>query len=591
MAKLAFPSALMLIALLLGNQAKAATIEQYKVFAVNDLGMHCVDDDYSIFTILPLFNVVQAQVVGIDSEGRPSLLDPSDGIELTYAATKDANGSINSSWQDINGVPKTNFWDYEQAYGLNLPNGKGIFGLTMPKDAKKRSEKSFTWATNQAVFKAEGVPITPIDDNGNKNPYPLLKIQARKTSDHSLIKGAFTKTVLPVSDETTCKNCHATGASAADPNKTINGNKISWSANPNLSLQYRENIILLHDAKFGTTDPKLQLKGKEPVLCASCHYSPALDLTGSGPSDEQQLHRTLSAVMHDNHADKMALDGMALPDAPAPVGGTIPDPNQQSCYQCHPGSDTRCLRGAMTENVTCQNCHGDMLATGGHYPLKTGGSLDGNNDGGKRRPWVDLPRCQSCHTGDETDHLPVTATTSADGLRQWFAFDTSDPAASPRLARNKRFAEEDNALFRFSKGHGGLLCETCHNSTHAIWPGDNQHKNDNVAAKLAQGHSGTLIECSTCHQKDSLPRTLNGPHGMHNVNDRAWYNGGHNDFYDRNPSSCQSCHGIDLKGSPLAKVATDRTFNTEFGVKTYQKGDQVTCYDCHDGVESEHEDH
>ncbi|MDD5124021.1 MAG: carboxypeptidase regulatory-like domain-containing protein, partial [Methylovulum sp.] len=243
--------------------------------------------------------------------------------------------------------------------------------------------------------------------------------------------------------------------------------------------------------------------------------------------------------------------------------------------------------GAMTENVTCQNCHGNMQATGGHYPLKTGGSLDGKNDGGKRRPWVDLPRCQSCHTGDETNHLPVTASTSADGLREHFAFDLNDLAASPRLASNKRFAEQTDTLYRFSKGHGGVLCENCHNSTHAIWPGDAKHPNDNVAAIKAQGHTGTIMECTTCHKNGSLALTLNGPHGMHNVNDKEWINGGHGDFYERNAKSCQSCHGLDLKGSPLAKVAANRVFVTELGTKQYPAGNKVTCFDCHNGPDFE----
>ena len=39
--------------------------------------------------------------------------------------------------------------------------------------------------------------------------------------------------------------------------------------------------------------------------------------------------------------------------------------------------------------------------------MQPGGSIDGTNDGGERRPWQDLPRCQSCHTGDAVDFLSV----------------------------------------------------------------------------------------------------------------------------------------------------------------------------------------
>ena len=35
------------------QQASAATAPSYKVFSFNDLGMHCYDKDFSVFSILP----------------------------------------------------------------------------------------------------------------------------------------------------------------------------------------------------------------------------------------------------------------------------------------------------------------------------------------------------------------------------------------------------------------------------------------------------------------------------------------------------------------------------------------------------------
>jgi len=40
----------------------------------------------------------------------------------------------------------------------------------------------------------------------------------------------------------------------------------------------------------------------------------------------------------------------------------------------------------------------------------------------------------------------------------------------------------DNTLFRDSKGHGGVACEGCHGSTHAIWANPVEDSNDNVTA-------------------------------------------------------------------------------------------------------------
>ena len=52
---------------------------------------------------------------------------------------------------------------------------------------------------------------------------------------------------------------------------------------PNSVLQAAKvNILKLHDAKHGT-----DLINQTPVLCASCHYSAALDLAGTGPAGDQ----------------------------------------------------------------------------------------------------------------------------------------------------------------------------------------------------------------------------------------------------------------------------------------------------------------
>jgi cytochrome c553 len=538
----------------------------YKVLATNDLGMHCVDADFSVFSILPPYNVVNAQVVRRSGTGRPVVVNDSI-VTLRYEAVRDGNGSINSTSRG-----KSNFWQYAaQAYGASLADGQGLKGLYMPGDTRQLAQKSFRWDPGSSLFKAEGVPILPLDDAGSINRYPLMRVVAVERASGRTV--ASTDVVLPVSEETTCANCHATGTAAArDP-------AVAWSTNTNLEVQSRENVLLLHDHRNGT-----RLFASKPVLCASCHYSPALDLAGAGPNGTQSAHATMSSVMHAFHADKMRdSSGAALPDAWLRQGQQPPDSARQSCYQCHPGKSTQCLRGAMTDAVTCQNCHGDMRAVGGTDPLSAGGSIDGRNDGGSRRPWQDLPRCQSCHTGDATDHVTLDPSLMAtDGIRTLVAFDPVDPAASPFLARNKRFAENDGTLFRFSKGHSGVACEGCHNSTHAIWPNPVDLHNDNVAARQLQGHSGTISECSTCHAAGSLPLTLRGPHGMHNVGDPNWTSR-HESFAESNLQACAACHGADFRGTALSRTADVRTWSTEYGTRTVPKGRAVGCYDCHDG--------
>jgi hypothetical protein len=236
-----------------------------------------------------------------------------------------------------------------------------------------------------------------------------------------------------------------------------------------------------------------------------------------------------------------------------------------------------------TGNMDCFDCHGDMLAVGGATPLLAGGSIDGTNDNNPRRPWQDLPRCQSCHTGDAVSYL-TGANLVPDAnwpfrLRQ--AYRISDGSASPLLATNTRFAEDPNTLYRFSKGHGGIACEGCHGSTHAIWPNADAAANDNLAAVKLQGFAGTLMACETCHAPGSLPRTTNGPHGLHNIADARWYDEGHENFYENNKAGCKACHGTDLTGTPLAKMPAARSFRVENTSVTYLKGDLVRCDDCH----------
>ena len=140
----------------------------------------------------------------------------------------------------------------------------------------------------------------------------------------------------------------------------------------------------------------------KPVLCAQCHYSPALDLAGTGAQGDQVGKPTMSV----RDACLSQQQDAGLHGRLGPPGRT-PDSQTQACYTCHPGRDTKCLRGAMTETVNCQNCHGTMAPSAECRTLKVGGSIDGTNDGKPRRPWTDLPRCQSCHTGDAVNYLKL----------------------------------------------------------------------------------------------------------------------------------------------------------------------------------------
>ncbi len=271
-------------------------------------------------------------------------------------------------------------------------------------------------------------------------------------------------------------------------------------------------------------------------------------------------------------------NGQGLPVFNATVDG--------NCYQCHPGRVTQCLRGAMAiGGMDCFDCHGDLSSVGGDHPLLAGGSIDGTNDGHPRRPWQDLPRCQSCHTGDAVSYLNTGTGLVRDAawlFRLRRTYGTGDASASPLAVPGSRFAENSGSLFRFSKGHGGIFCEGCHGSTHAVWPNIDPTANDNVAAVSLQGYRGVIKECTACHASGSLPLTTSGPHGLHNVADRRWYSeDGHGDRYEHNKASCKACHGIDLMGTPLSKMPVARTLRAEGRTVNFAAGDLVGCTHCH----------
>ena len=508
------------------------TTEDYRVLAFNDLGMHCIDREYSVYSILPPYNVLNAQVIKRGSE--PQLLN-ANNVDVYYDAVLDSNGSYNSS-----SVTKTDFWQHANAlFGVELQNGEGLKGFYMPSDNPNApGAQAIPYNNTHNWFSAEGIPITPLDDSNWVNPYPLMRVSAwDKATGQQL---ASLDAVVPVAQETDCQNCHATGEVA-----TLKV-ALDWAQDSNLELQSKKNVLKLHDYKHNT-----QLEQSTPVLCASCHYSAALDLTGAGPQNKQVGKPTMSAAMHQHHGELKDASGNLLFPSDASV--------EQTCYQCHPGKTTQCQRGAMRNGgMQCNNCHGDIRAVGNSA----------------REPWKDLPACQSCHTGDASNHISGNDVVMADdGIRLRQAFRNGDATATPIKASNTRFAENTDTLFRNSKGHGGIACEGCHGSTHAIWPAKS---NDNVAAEQLQGHSGTLRDCNVCHT--SLPITLDGPHGMHNVGDSRWSSEeGHGHAYERNASTCKACHGTDLLGTPLGEMSQTRTI----GQVTLQAGEEVACNRCH----------
>ena len=522
----------------------------------NDLGMHCMDgSDFSVFSILPPYNNIHAHLM--DANG--NLIKSSSGVSVTYRAIADPTGSINTT-----SIGKTNFWQYVTSlFGVTLAPDMGLSGFPMPGSAN--TEKTMKFESAQNWFTAEAIPITPYDDSSpsKKNYYPTFQLTARDSGGNAL---ARTTIVLPVSDELDCAACHASGTNLlAKP-------AAGWAYDTDPAKDYKWNILRLHDDKnlgtplftsalshAGYNAAGLYATAKndgKPVLCATCHPSNALPFVKTVSDNIPYLTRAI----HDGHANTTdPVSGLTLNDAD----------NRSACYRCHPGAETRCLRGAMGNAVAadgsmamqCQSCHGDMKTVGAST----------------RQGWFDEPNCQSCHTG--------TATQNAGQIRYTSVFESS---GSVRLPVDTRFATNPDtpaagvSLYRFSEGHGGLQCSGCHGSTHAIFP--SSHENDNLQNIQMQGHAGELSDCAACH--GSSPSTVTGgPHGMHPVG-QDWVSR-HSNAAEGNRSQCQTCHGTDYRGTVLSRSLGDRTLNTSFGTLAMWRGFQVGCYNCHNGPSSE----
>jgi hypothetical protein len=157
------------------------------------------------------------------------------------------------------------------------------------------------------------------------------------------------------------------------------------------------------------------------------------------------------------------------------------------------------------------------------------------------------------------------------------------------VAQNRRFASNQTAgggqvLYRLSQGHGGIFCQACHGSTHAEWPVEPDSgaviANDNLAAMQLQGYPGRITECSTCHGANPPPLSLDGPHGLHPI-DQRWVNGHENFLGGQSLDLCRTCHGVNGQGTVLGRAASNRSFTNDGGTINLSAGSLVGCTLCH----------
>jgi hypothetical protein len=498
------------------ERAKEFEKRDYTLLAWSELGMHCMDGEYNVFALLPPYNTLKAQLI---INGTSPRIASSD-VTITYEAATKENGNINTTSQN-----KTDFWLYaDKLFPTvgSLAVDQGLKG----KPTQSQTPVAMDFNISQNLFVAEGIPATPKSDSGTRDEYPIVRVVAKDKNGEVL---ATTTTTLPVSDEMDCMRCHDSRVDILEKH-----DRNFPDAVKNLASELKDRGFDYDDDGLVAT-----YKNKSPILCASCHKSNAL--VGSGIDGVKPL----TEAIHSAHATRSDTNGELLGDGE----------DRNSCYACHPGEGTKCLRGAMgSAGVECQSCHGTMEAVG-----KTG-----------RDGWKEEPNCQACHQDGKRYEDAVT-NKSLGTLRE---------ALDSRFATEQANIDTHPRLYKHSTGHGGIACAGCHGAQHAIYPSSVDAENrQNIEH---QGYKGTLRECGVCHKNEPAITAHNGPHGLHTIGQR-WVDMHGTVVLREGLDNCKSCHGTDLEGSFLSKVGTDREFKLGVMNKkvSFEAGEKVSCKKCH----------
>lgn len=279
----------------------SAAVETYAVLAYNDLGMHCMNSDFSEMLILPPYNTLNAQVI---KRGDGPDVETSD-VSVRYFIP-----------DSVHGAAKSNFWRYP-TLGPIAPE-VGVVGKRLMGTMSANSSR---------IFEAVGIPMIPTNDAGREAPYSLAMIEVSR--EGSVV--ARTQTVVPVSTEMSCNLCHNT---------------------PGISTA--SDILTRHDSLHGT-----DLMNNRPVLCAACHADNALGAPGlPGVSN-------LSSAMHTSHASRVEVLSMqdkcyaCHPGVRTNCQRDVHRAAGMGCDECHGGMAEvgNPARQPWLEEPSCGGCH------------------------------------------------------------------------------------------------------------------------------------------------------------------------------------------------------------------------------------------
>jgi len=399
-----------------GVNAKSigATSLNYVAFAWNDLGMHCLNPTYDKAVILPPYNTVWVQVV---KRGNPPEIVTA-GLTVEY--------SIQNNTYSYGKRSFGQFWDnMPLLFGVSLPHDQGL----NLEDPGIHNGLSGTMVVKGDHFQVNGIPVVPVSDSGAYSPYQVANITVRDSGTNAVL--VQTTCTVPTSDEFNCAKCHG-----ADP---------------------LLDVLQKHDTAEGSS-----LAANRPVLCASCHSSPALGQSGPGSSGKY-----MSQAMHGFHADKGA-----------------------GCYDCHPGQTAKCNRSVAhtATDGNCVACHGTMA------------DVASSIANGSRVPWVQEPKCATCHSGVAEVDTATNLYRNANGHHG-----LSCPAchSSPHVVIPSQQASDNAQAVQYQTTIAPIGdCKVCHSTSKGGGIGD-----------FAEAHGGgRATACSVCHTAGPAANASQWPH-------------------------------------------------------------------------------
>ncbi len=451
--------------IMLAQSALAGSVtvkSNYVVFAWNDLGMHCANNEFDKAVILPPYNTLIVQVV---KRGDPPTV-VTTGLTVSYSLV----GNTYSSGKGLFGQ----FWtNCLKLFGITLKANTGL-NLVDPTIHNGLAGKM---VVHGSQFEADGIPATPLNDKGVWSPYQVAIITVKNKAGTIV---AQTRTTLPVSDEINCAKCHG----STDP---------------------LGDILKKHDAAQGT-----HLSGSGPVLCAGCHADPILHTVNQNGATEY-----LSVAMHKFHSDKGATCYDCHPGNKTQCSRSLAHTNTDGgCTTCH-GDMANVANTAMTggripwmSEPKCVTCHQGVAE------VDTGTTLYRNaaGHGGLH--------CSACHS---SPHAMIPSREASDNYQanqyQASSKTIGSCGACHSSSKGAGLSDylEEHGYANPQKENGCNICHTAINSTDTTnWPHQYQWQNSNVTSGTfgggtsggSTGGGGTTTTdgatlystyCSGCH--------------------------------------------------------------------------------------------